>query len=522
MDSIEREVESETDERLEDMDQSITVRQRRTIPFSEIAKVAFLRYPKRTALGLALFIGQAFLYNAFTFDLGTLLGEFFGVSSGSVPYYLALFGVSNFMGPFLLGRLFDTVGRRPMVSLCYLGSAGITVLLGALVAGGGLSKWGFMGLLLAAFFLASAGASSAYLTVSEIFPMETRALAVAFFYAVGTAAGGIAGPLLFGHLIDSGDTGQLAIGFFIGAAAMSLGGVAELLFGVEAAGKSLEDIAEPLSSQEGGGEERAVGDAADGRRRHRLGPSSPGSSRGWPVSDRVVAVSVEREVEAVAAAVADEGSLERRELARRVAAARWGPGRFAAVLREAEAREGPPHGAQYLGAGVRRLTRRVRPPARWGTLLLQCRRSARSPTTGSSPTGGPPRSSPRTGRSTGCACRASTGARASGGCSTPRAEATARCLRRGSTRRRASTSARRSSWRRRSGRRAARSACSTACCVPRTTIAVRSSCARWRGCGGRRSSASRSRRASTTAPCARGSAATMRGSTPRSAATTPS
>ena len=310
VDSIEREVESETDERLEDMDQSITVRQRRTIPFSEIAKVAFSRYPKRTVLGLALFIGQAFLYNAFTFDLGTLLGEFFGVSSGSVPYYLALFGVSNFMGPFLLGRLFDTVGRRPMVSLCYLGSTGITVLLGALVAGGGLSKWGFMGLLLAAFFLASAGASSAYLTVSEIFPMETRALAVAFF-----------------------------------------------LFGVEAAGKSLEDIAEPLSSQE-----RAVGDAADGRRRHRLGPSSPGSSRGWPVSDRVVAVSVEREVEAVAAAVADEGSLERRELARRVGAARWGPGRFAAVLREAEAREGPPHGAQYLGAGVRRLTRRVRPP----------------------------------------------------------------------------------------------------------------------------------------------------------------
>ncbi len=345
MDSIEREVESETDERLEDMDQSITVRQRRTIPFSEIAKVAFLRYPKRTALGLALFIGQAFLYNAFTFDLGTLLGEFFGVSPGSVPYYLALFGVSNFMGPFLLGRLFDTVGRRPMVSLCYLGSAGITVLLGALVAGGGLSKWGFMGLLLAAFFLASAGASSAYLTVSEIFPMETRALAVAFFYAVGTAAGGIAGPLLFGHLIDSGDTGQLAIGFFIGAAAMSLGGVAELLFGVEAAGKSLEDIAEPLSSQEGGGEERAVGDAADGRRRHRLGPSSPGSSRGWPVSDRVVAVSVEREVEAVAAAVADEGSLERRELARRVGAARWGPRSL---------RGGPARGGGAGGSTARR------------------------------------------------------------------------------------------------------------------------------------------------------------------------
>ena len=189
------------------------------------------------------------MYNAVTFDLGTLLGEFFDVASGTVPIYIAIFALSNFLGPFVLGRLFDTVGRKPMVTLTYLGSAALTAVLAILLLGNSLTTWSFMAFVLAIFFLASAGASSAYLTVSEIFPMETRALSIAFFYATGTAAGGIAGPLLFGHLIASGSQDQVATGFFIGAVVMAIGGIAELLFGVKAEQKQLEDIATPLTAE---------------------------------------------------------------------------------------------------------------------------------------------------------------------------------------------------------------------------------------------------------------------------------
>src|ERR1700760_3457242 len=226
------------------------VRQRDAIPFRELAKVAITRYPRRAFLGFALFVGQAFLYNAVVFDLGTLLHEFFFVGSGSVPYYMALFAVSNFFGPLLLGRFFDTIGRIPMISGTYLGSAALVAVLGVLLITSHLTLWEFMGFVLAAFFLASAGASSAYLTVSEVFPVETRALAIAFFFAIGTAAGGIVGPLLFGQLIHSGSRTQIAIGFFIGAGAMAFGGITELLFGVRAEQRSLESIAKPLTVEE--------------------------------------------------------------------------------------------------------------------------------------------------------------------------------------------------------------------------------------------------------------------------------
>ena len=151
------------------------------------------KYPKRAILCLALFIGQAFLYNAITFDLGTILTTYFKIASGPVPYFLVLFAIGNFLGPLTLGSLFDTVGRRIMVSACYIGSAAGGVALVVFLLGGSHSQWIFIGLVCLTFFLASAGASAAYLTVSEIFPMETRALAIAFFYAVGTAIGGI-GP----------------------------------------------------------------------------------------------------------------------------------------------------------------------------------------------------------------------------------------------------------------------------------------------------------------------------------------
>jgi len=247
---IEDAVERDTEQTLPKAEGSLTIRPRKTISFVEIAKVAFTRYPKRAILGLALFIGQAFLYNAFTFNLGTLLGEFYGVASGTIPLFFVVWALANFAGPLLLGRLFDTVGRKVMISLAYLGSAAVAVGLTALFFSetGGVGL--FIGVLSVCFFLASSGASAAYLTVSEIFPMETRALAIAFFYAVGTAVGGITGPLLFGAVIESGDRGLVAISFLIGAAVMAVGGVAELIFGVNAEGKNLEDLAAPLTTAE--------------------------------------------------------------------------------------------------------------------------------------------------------------------------------------------------------------------------------------------------------------------------------
>jgi MFS family permease len=253
VDGIEEEVRAETEQRdLVAPATSITVHQRRKISFREIARVAFRDYPKRTALGLALFVGQAFLYNAITFDLGTILSEIFDVASGSVPIFVMIFAAGNFLGPITLGRLFDTVGRKPMISFSYLGSAAAAVALGLLLAGGTLTEWSFIALVGLTFFLASAGASAAYLTVSEIFPMETRALAIAFFYAVGTGAGGIVGPLLFGALIATGNAATVAIGFFIGAAIMAVGGVVEILFGVNAERQSLEKIARPLTAEPAG------------------------------------------------------------------------------------------------------------------------------------------------------------------------------------------------------------------------------------------------------------------------------
>jgi MFS family permease len=250
VEQIETEVQRETGIELPAPDGEIAIRQRDSIPFRELAGVAVRRYPRRAFLGFALFIGQAFLYNAVVFDLGTLLHEFFGVGSGSVPYYMAIFAVSNFLGPLLLGRFFDTVGRIPMISGTYLGSAAIVAVLGVLLITTHMTTLAFMALVLGAFFLASAGASSAYLTVSEVFPMETRALAIAFFFAIGTATGGIVGPVLFGQLIHSGSRHVVAIGFFIGAGAMALGGIAELLFGVRAEQQSLENIAKPLTVEE--------------------------------------------------------------------------------------------------------------------------------------------------------------------------------------------------------------------------------------------------------------------------------
>lgn len=262
VDGIEKDIREQTGEGLPEPEDTLTVRQRKVIPFREIAKVAFTKYPRRAVLGLALFIGQAFLYNGVTFNIGTLLTTFYHVSSSTVPVFIIIWALGNFAGPLVLGKLFDTLGRKPMISGTYLGSAAVAVVLALVMISKAGNEWLFLAILVVCFFLASSGASAAYLTVSEIFPMETRALAIAFFYAVGTAIGGISGPLLFGKLIGSGEIGKVAIAFFIGAAVMAIGGVVELLFGVKAEGAKLEDLAQPLTSEDAESDDSDSTDAA--------------------------------------------------------------------------------------------------------------------------------------------------------------------------------------------------------------------------------------------------------------------
>jgi MFS family permease len=247
---IERTISEETGKQLHDVSETITIRQRKAIGIPLIAKTVFTLYPKRTVLCFSLFVGQAFLYNAFFFTYGDTLSTFLDVKQ--TGWYIAVFALSNFAGALLLSPLFDSLGRVRMITGTYVLSG---VLLG--VAGFFLGDFSAVTLTLMGsiiFFFASAGASAAYLTASEVFPLETRALCIAFFYAIGTAAGGIAGPLLFGWLIDnataSGDISKIAIGYYIGAALMIAGGIVEAFLGVKAEGQSLEDVAAPLTAED--------------------------------------------------------------------------------------------------------------------------------------------------------------------------------------------------------------------------------------------------------------------------------
>jgi MFS family permease len=249
---VESQVEDSIDEPLReqtDDDDYLTVRQRKTIGFGTIAKTAWQLYPKRFVLGLSLFIGQAFLYNAVFFTQALVLTTFLKVSDASVGWYIIPLAVGNFLGPLLLGPLFDTVGRRVMITSSYVLSGLLLILTGVLFNNGTLNATTLTIAWMVVFFFASAGASAAYLTVSEIFPMETRAMAIAFFYAVGTGLGGIIGPLLFGKFIDMGKD-MVAVGYYIGAGLMIAAGIVEMILGVEASQRPLEDIAQPLTAQE--------------------------------------------------------------------------------------------------------------------------------------------------------------------------------------------------------------------------------------------------------------------------------
>ncbi|MFD8575717.1 MFS transporter [Streptomyces virginiae] len=246
---VERRVEAETGRRLPEPERAISITVRRSIGFGEIAKTVFRTYPRRAVLGLSLFVGQAFLYNAITFGFGSVLVTFFDVSSSVTGYYFAVVAFGNFLGPLFLGRLFDTLGRRPMIAGTYILSGVLLFATAWLFGAGRLTAVTMTACWCVVLFFASAGASSAYLTVSEIFPMETRAMSIAFFYAVGTAAGGISGPLIFAGLTSSGVVSDAVLAFSIGAALMVAAGLVAVFYAVAAEGRSLEDIATPLSAR---------------------------------------------------------------------------------------------------------------------------------------------------------------------------------------------------------------------------------------------------------------------------------
>ena len=208
------------------------------------------KYRTRSILAITLMVAQSFLYNSVFFSYGLILSHFYRVPEQRIGFYLLPLALGNFCGPLLLGTLFDTVGRRKMIGGTFAIS-GLLLLLTALLFGAGILTgvtqtvaW------LVIFFFASAAASSAYLTASEIFPLETRALAIACFYALGTAIGGSLSPLLFGWLIGSGSSWMVSIGYALAALLLLVAAVTEWKLGIDAEGKSLESIASPLSSHE--------------------------------------------------------------------------------------------------------------------------------------------------------------------------------------------------------------------------------------------------------------------------------
>jgi MFS family permease len=213
-----------------------------------VARTLLRLYPGRTVLGLVLMASQAFFYNAIFFTYALVLTRYYGVAADRVGLYVLPFAFGNFLGPLLLGPLFDTLGRKPMIAATYALSGLLLALTAALFAAGLLDArtqtiaWSVV------FFFASAAASAAYLTVGESFPLEMRALAIALFYAFGTLLGGAAGPWLFGVLIASESPLAICGGYLLGAGLMLVAALVELKLGVKAERRSLEEIAMPLSS----------------------------------------------------------------------------------------------------------------------------------------------------------------------------------------------------------------------------------------------------------------------------------
>jgi len=217
-------------------------------PLWEVAATLFRAQRRRTLVGLSLMVAQAFFYNAIFFTYALVLTDFYAVPAAQVGWYILPFAAGNFLGPVFLGRLFDTVGRRPMLAITYVLSGLLLAGTGYLFAQNVFSASSLTAAWMIIFFFASAAASAAYLTVSETFPLEIRAMAIAFFYAVGTGVGGVAGPLLFGALIQSGSRTRVFLGYLIGAGLMLAAGAIAGRWGVAAERKPLEHVAKPLAS----------------------------------------------------------------------------------------------------------------------------------------------------------------------------------------------------------------------------------------------------------------------------------
>jgi MFS family permease len=225
----------------------LKLRMRDHTPLREVARTLFCVYRQRSLVGLALMIAQAFFYNAVFFTFALVLGEFYGIAADQIGWYILPFAAGNFLGPLVLGRLFDTLGRRPMITLTYGVSGILLAVSGYLFSIGALSAQGQTVAWMVIFFCASPAASAAYLTVSETFPIEVRALAIALFYAVGTGIGGVAGPTLFGWLIDTGSRNSVFAGYLVGAAMMVAAAVIAWLYCIPAERRALESVARPLA-----------------------------------------------------------------------------------------------------------------------------------------------------------------------------------------------------------------------------------------------------------------------------------
>jgi MFS family permease len=226
----------------------VRLRGRKFTPLAEAARTLFIVHRRQALVGLSLMAAQAFFYNAVFFTYALILTDFFGIRADDVGWYLLPFAAGNFLGPLLLGPLFDTIGRKLMIGATYalsgvlLAASGYLFMIGATSATTQTIAW------MVIFFFASAAASSAYLTVSETFPLEIRALAIAVFFAIGTGVGGVIGPLLFGVLIESGSRASVFGGYLLGAALMVAAAAVELRFGIAAERKPLEEVARPLAT----------------------------------------------------------------------------------------------------------------------------------------------------------------------------------------------------------------------------------------------------------------------------------
>jgi MFS family permease len=235
------------DPRTQEIRPKVRLHARSHTPLAQVATTLFRTYPQRTAVGLSLMASQAFFYNAIFFTYALILTDFYGVPVGSVGWYLLPFAAGNFLGPLLLGRLFDTVGRKTMIGATYAISGLLLAGTGYLFAHDIVSVQMLTVAWMIIFFFASAAASSAYLTVSEIFPLEIRALAIAFFYAVGTGVGGVVAPWLLGTLIDTGSRVSVAAGYYLGAALMIAAASVEWRWGIAAERRPLEQVCRPLT-----------------------------------------------------------------------------------------------------------------------------------------------------------------------------------------------------------------------------------------------------------------------------------